>query len=84
PRFSQYRRPPDCGAKIGLLVISTQSPSLLLRVKRAEAPALLVILNSVIGRITDTAHEAYTLYQRSDHPKHLDSAIQGFQEVFDE
>ncbi|OJA14279.1 hypothetical protein AZE42_12317 [Rhizopogon vesiculosus] len=75
------------GKQFGLPVISAQCPSLSLRVKRAKAPqllALLVILNSVVGRITDTVHEAYTRYRRGDHPKYLNSAIQGFQEVFDE
>ncbi|OJA09027.1 hypothetical protein AZE42_09026, partial [Rhizopogon vesiculosus] len=85
---------PDFGAEIGLPVVSAQCPSLLLRVNRAKAPRLPARtagntqqssgFHSVIGRTTDTAHEAYTLYRRSDHLKYLDSAIQGFQEVLDE
>ncbi|OAX32313.1 hypothetical protein K503DRAFT_621951 [Rhizopogon vinicolor AM-OR11-026] len=80
--------------EIGLPFISAQCPSLLLRVNRAKAPRLPARtagntqqfsgFHSVIGRTTDTAHEAYTLYRRSDHTKYLDSAIQGFQEVLDE
>ncbi|OJA21474.1 hypothetical protein AZE42_13335, partial [Rhizopogon vesiculosus] len=82
------------GKPFGLPVISAQCPSLLLRVKRANALQLPARtagntqqssgFHSVIGRITDTAHEAYTRYRRGDHPKYLDSAIQGFQEVLDE
>jgi hypothetical protein len=38
----------------------------------------------VIGRTTDAAHKAYTLYRKSGHPNHLHSAIQGFQVVLDQ
>jgi hypothetical protein len=38
----------------------------------------------VIGRITDAAREAYTLYQKSGHANHLYSAIQGFQVALDQ
>ncbi|OAX31696.1 hypothetical protein K503DRAFT_870523 [Rhizopogon vinicolor AM-OR11-026] len=80
--------------EIGLPVISAQCPSLLLKVERSKAPRLPARtasntqqssgFHSVIGRITDKAHEAYTLYRRSDNPKYLDSAIQDFQEVLTE
>ena len=40
--------------------------------------------HSIIGHITDTAHEAYALYRGGDHPKHLHNAIEGFQAALDQ
>jgi hypothetical protein len=37
-----------------------------------------------IHRTTDAAHDAHTLYQKSNNPNHLHRAIQGFQAVLDQ
>jgi tetratricopeptide (TPR) repeat protein len=39
---------------------------------------------STIHHITDAAHEAYTLYRKSDHPNHLHNAIKKFEAVLDQ
>ncbi|KAJ8583447.1 kinase-like protein [Rhizopogon salebrosus TDB-379] len=75
---------------------NAQCPSIILRARRIKAPYLVARAvpaggalqsshsHSVIGRTTDAAHKAYTLYRKSGHPNHLHSAIQGFQVVLDQ
>ncbi|KAG0697663.1 hypothetical protein DFH29DRAFT_1003513 [Suillus ampliporus] len=73
---------------IELQAVNNQRPSLKLKARRIKTPKLVDYAagdtrQSEIGRSTDIARDAYTLFWKSNLRSDLDSAIDGFQTVLD-